>query len=123
MRGNGNNMGSVKTILKILQEHFCSNVHNVAIIKPDNFWNKQRASISSHKYKFETSTISIEGLSKIADTSQLGFEFDGTLNYDHSQWIDIRLALEEFLWQVGDMLDRIDDLQVWKSQYYGYLNR
>lgn len=53
MRGNGNNMGSVKTILKILQEHFCSNVHNVAIIKPDNFWNKQRASISSHKYKFE----------------------------------------------------------------------
>ncbi|XP_037034473.1 kalirin isoform X5 [Bradysia coprophila] len=111
MRGNGNNMGSVKTILKILQEHFCSNVHNVAIIKPDNFWNKQRASISSHKYKFETSTISTEGLSKIADTSQLSFEFEGTLNYDHSQWIDVRLALEEFLWQVGDMLDRIDDLQ------------
>lgn len=33
------------------------------------------------------------------------------MNYDHSQWIDVRLALEEFLWQVGDMLDRIDDLQ------------
>lgn len=41
----------------------------------------------------------------------MSFEFDGTLNYDHSQWIDVRLALEEFLWQVGDMLDRIDDLQ------------
>lgn len=58
MRGNGNNMGSVKTILKILQEHFCSSVNNVVIIKPDNFWHKQRA-IASHKYKFEVSQYNI----------------------------------------------------------------
>lgn len=50
-------------------------------------------------------------MAKIADASQLTFEFDGTFAYEHTQWIDIRLALEEFLWQVGDMLDRIDDLQ------------
>lgn len=55
MRGNGNNMTSVKTILKILQENFCATVHHVVIIKPDNFWQKQRASIASHKYKFEAS--------------------------------------------------------------------
>lgn len=53
MRGNGNNMGSVKTILKILQENFCSIVHSVVIIKPENFWHKQRTTIASHKYKFE----------------------------------------------------------------------
>lgn len=57
MRGNGNNMTSVKTILKILQEHFCANVQNVVIIKPDNFWNKQRTSIASHKYKFEVTGL------------------------------------------------------------------
>lgn len=50
-------------------------------------------------------------MAKIVDTTQLTFEFDGVLGYEHSQWIDIRLALEEFLWQVGDMLDRIDDVQ------------
>lgn len=111
MRGNGNTMGSVKTILKILQEHFCTIVQHVVIIKTDNFWHKQRASIASHKYKFETSTISHEGLTKIADITQLTFEFDGTFSYEHNQWIDIRLALEEFAWQVGDMLDRFDDLQ------------
>lgn len=110
MRGNGNNMASVKTILKILQEHFCSMVHNVVIIKPDNFWQKQRASISSHKYKFETTTVSLEGLHKMIDVNQLTSEFDGTLAYDHNQWIDIRMALEEFLWPIGDMLDRIEDL-------------
>lgn len=53
MRGNGNNMASVKTILKILQENFCASVQHVVIIKPDNFWQKQRASVASHKYKFE----------------------------------------------------------------------
>lgn len=111
MRGNGNNMSSVKIILKILQENFCTWVHNVVIIKPDNFWQKQRTSIASHKYKFETSTISIEALSKLVDESQLTFEFDGQLSYDHSQWIDIRLSLEEFLWHVADMLDRLDDIQ------------
>lgn len=50
-------------------------------------------------------------MAKIAEPSQLTFEFDGALNYEHNHWIDVRLALEEFLWQVGDMLDRIDDLQ------------
>lgn len=111
MRGNSNNMSTVKAILKVLQEHFCTVVHSVVIIKPDNFWQKQRASISSHKYKFETSTISLEGLHKLIDISQLTIEFDGALNYDHSQWTDIRMALEEFLWPIGDMLDRIEDLQ------------
>ncbi|XP_031622402.1 kalirin isoform X2 [Contarinia nasturtii] len=111
MRGNSNNMSTVKAILKILQEHFCSVVHSVVIIKPDNFWQKQRASISSHKYKFETNTISLEGLHKLIDVNQLTTEFDGTLPYDHNQWIEIRMSLEEFLWPIGDMLDRIEDLQ------------
>lgn len=111
MRGNSNNMSTVKAILKILQEHFCSVVHSVVIIKPDNFWQKQRASISSHKYKFETNTISLEGLQKLIDVNQLTSEFDGTLPYDHNQWIEIRMALEEFLWPIGDMLDRIEDIQ------------
>lgn len=111
MRGNGNNMTVVKTILKLLQEHFCSFVHSVVIIKPDNFWQKQRASISSHKYKFETTTTSLEGLQKLIDVNQLTNEFDGTFPYDHNHWIDIRLALEEFLWPVSDMMDRIEDLQ------------
>lgn len=38
-------------------------------------------------------------------------DFDGTLPYEHNHWIDVRMTLEDFLWQVGDMLDRFDDLQ------------
>ncbi|XP_013112529.1 triple functional domain protein [Stomoxys calcitrans] len=111
MRGNGNCSTNVKAILKVLQEHFSANIHNVVIIKPDNFWQKQRASISSHKYKFETSTISIEALNKIAEATQLTSDFDGNQMYDHQQWTDARLAIEDFFWQASDLADRIDDLQ------------
>ena len=112
MRGNSNTAASAKMILKILQENFGVDViHQAVIIKPDNFWQKQRSSIASNKYKFETSTISIQSLAKVVDPSQLTSEFDGFLHYDHNIWIDLRLAFEDFLWQASDILDRIDDLQ------------
>ncbi|CAG2061955.1 unnamed protein product [Timema podura] len=58
-----------------------------------------------------TNMISVEALSKIIDTTQLTSDLEGTLHYDHSQWIDVRLALEDFVWQAADLLDRLDDLQ------------
>uniref|UniRef100_W4VRC9 Putative triple functional domain ptprf n=1 Tax=Corethrella appendiculata TaxID=1370023 RepID=W4VRC9_9DIPT len=112
MRGNSNTAATAKMILKILQETVGTDtVHQVVIIKPDNFWQKQRSSIASSKYKFETTTISIQSLGKIVDPSQLTSDFDGFLHYDHGIWIDLRLAFEDFLWQASDILDRIDDLQ------------
>lgn len=36
---------------------------------------------------------------------------DGSLEYDHAQWIQTRLAVEDFTWQAADLLDRLDDLQ------------
>ncbi|XP_049828356.1 kalirin isoform X4 [Schistocerca gregaria] len=107
----GATWSTVKPILKVLQEHFPGSVHLACIIKPDNFWQKQRTSLASHKYKFETNMISLEALPKIIDTSQLTSDLEGTLHYDHSQWIDMRLALEDFIWQAADLLDRLDDLQ------------
>ena len=55
MRGN-TTWNSVKPILKVLQEYFAAHIHTAHIIKPDNFWQKQRTSLGSQKYKFEVST-------------------------------------------------------------------
>nr|CAH7743223.1 unnamed protein product [Callosobruchus chinensis] len=55
--------------------------------------------------------ISIEALPKIIDSAQLTSDLDGTLPYDHSSWLETRLAVEEFAWQAADLLDRLDDLQ------------
>lgn len=51
----GSTWGTVKPILKVLHEHFASVIQIAHIIKPDNFWQKQRTSFASHKYKFEVS--------------------------------------------------------------------
>lgn len=55
--------------------------------------------------------ISIEGLPKIIDSSQLTGDLEGTLSYDHASWLETRLAVEDFAWQAADLLDRLDDLQ------------
>ncbi|XP_075990483.1 trio Rho guanine nucleotide exchange factor isoform X5 [Anticarsia gemmatalis] len=109
MRGSA--WAAIKPILKVLQEHFPASVHQALVVKPDNFWQKQRTTIGAHKYKFETTMISLEALPKVIDSSQLTPDLDGTLQYDHAQWIDLRLALEELMWQAGELLDRLDDLQ------------
>ncbi|XP_073951079.1 trio Rho guanine nucleotide exchange factor isoform X3 [Choristoneura fumiferana] len=109
MRGSA--WAAIKPILKVLQEHFSSSVHQALVVKPDNFWQKQRTTIGAHKYKFEATVISLEALPKVVDSSQLTPDLDGTLQYDHAQWIDLRLALEELMWQAGELLDRLDDLQ------------
>jgi triple functional domain protein len=111
MRGNANTSAGAKTALKILQENFSDLVHQVLIIKPDNFWQKQRSSIASNKYKFEVTTISIQAIGKIVDMSQLTSDFDGFFHYDHSQWLDLRLSYEDFSWQANDIADRIEDFQ------------
>ncbi|KAF7988703.1 hypothetical protein HCN44_001276 [Aphidius gifuensis] len=108
----GGTWDSVKPILKVLHEHFHRSVYVVFIIKPDNFWQKQRTSLAKQKkYNFEINTISLEALSKVIDPSQLTGDLDGSLQYDHAQWIDTRLAVEDFTWQAADLLDRLDDLQ------------
>lgn len=54
----GATWSTVKPILKALHEHFPAGVvHQALIVKPDNFWQKQRTSLGSHKYKFEVSII------------------------------------------------------------------
>lgn len=41
---------------------------------------------------FQTTMVNLEGLSKFIDSTQLTSDLDGSLHYDHAQWIDIRLV-------------------------------
>ncbi|KAK8771200.1 hypothetical protein V5799_025555 [Amblyomma americanum] len=104
----GATWATVKPILKVLQEYFPAKIHAAYIIKPENFWQKQRTSMGSSKYKFETNLISPEALSKYIDPSQLTADLDGTLPYDHGQWLELRMALEKFLWKTSEMLERLE---------------
>lgn len=35
--------------------------------------------------------VSLEGLTKVVDPSQLTADFDGSLDYNHEEWIEVRL--------------------------------
>ncbi|XP_043549662.1 kalirin isoform X3 [Chiloscyllium plagiosum] len=107
----GSKWDLIKPLLKTLQESFPADIHVALIIKPDNFWQKQKTNFGSSKFIFETSMVSVEGLSKLVDPSQLTEEFDGTLEYNHDEWIDLRLALEEFISSAVHLLSRLEDLQ------------
>ncbi|XP_070187687.1 triple functional domain protein-like isoform X2 [Littorina saxatilis] len=106
----GSKWETVKPILKALQECFPGNINMAYIIKPGGFWEKQRTSLGSAKYNFETNMISLDNLTKVIDSSQLTRDFDGSLEYDHEQWIQLRLMLEEFIWKALDLLDKLDEL-------------
>lgn len=62
-------------------------------------------------YSFQISSISIESLRKYIDPSQVTSEFDGFYHYDNNQWIDLRLALEDFREKTLDVLDKVEDFQ------------
>uniref|UniRef100_A0A914WP59 CRAL-TRIO domain-containing protein n=2 Tax=Plectus sambesii TaxID=2011161 RepID=A0A914WP59_9BILA len=108
---HGITWNAVKPILKTLQDHFPGTVHMVYIIKPDRFWEKHKASIASAKYKFEVQMISVENLSRFIDPSQLTAEFEGTLAYDHDDWLELRVALENLIWRMTDLLRIFDQMR------------
>ncbi|XP_069472762.1 kalirin isoform X2 [Ambystoma mexicanum] len=107
----GSKWDLIKPLLKTLQEAFPAEIHVALIIKPDNFWQKQKTNFGSSKFIFETSMVSVEGLSKLVDPSQLTDEFEGSLDYNHDEWIELRVALEEFFNSAIHLLSRLEDLQ------------
>lgn len=46
----------IKPLLKTLQEYFPAEICVALIIKPDNFWQKQKTNFGSAKFSFEVSS-------------------------------------------------------------------
>ncbi|KAI9547012.1 hypothetical protein NQZ68_021682 [Dissostichus eleginoides] len=106
----------IKPLLKTLQEFFPAEICVALIIKPDNFWQKQKTNFGSAKFSFETSMVSVEGLSKLVDPSQLTDDFEGSLDYNHDEWMELRVSLEEFISNAAHLLSRLEDLQELQSK-------
>lgn len=55
----GSKWDLIKPLLKTLQEAFPAEIHVALIIKPDNFWQKQKTNFGSSKFIFEVSHTSL----------------------------------------------------------------
>uniref|UniRef100_A0A6Q2XXB2 Rho guanine nucleotide exchange factor 25 n=1 Tax=Esox lucius TaxID=8010 RepID=A0A6Q2XXB2_ESOLU len=107
----GSKWESVKPLLRTLQEGFSTHIHTALIIKPDTFWQKHKTNLGSAKLSFETSLVSVEGLSKLVDPSQLTADLGGSLEYDHVEWTELRLGLEEFSEAAGQLLAQLEQME------------
>ncbi|KAI7807748.1 kalirin RhoGEF kinase b isoform X1 [Triplophysa rosa] len=107
----GSKWDLIKPLLKTLQESFPAEICVALIIKPDNFWQKQKTNFGSAKFTFETSMVSVEGLTKLVDPSQLTSDLEGTLEYNHVEWTELRVSLEEFTGGALHLLSRLEELQ------------
>ncbi|KAL3320890.1 hypothetical protein Ciccas_000416 [Cichlidogyrus casuarinus] len=103
---SGTTWHSVKPILKVLEECIGDNVTMTFIIKPDKFLEKQKASMNVAKFSFQIQVVSVENLFKEIDPSQLTVELEGSLPYNHEEWIRIRISLEDFFMFTHDMSDK-----------------
>ncbi|XP_076006203.1 kalirin-like [Genypterus blacodes] len=107
----GSKWDSVKPVLRTLQESFSSHIHTALLIKPDTFWQKHKTNLGSAKLSFETSLVSVEGLSRLVDPSQLTSDLGGSLEYDHVEWTELRLGLEEFSGAAAQLLAQLEQLE------------
>ncbi|KAM9767056.1 LOW QUALITY PROTEIN: kalirin RhoGEF kinase b [Menidia menidia] len=112
----GSKWDSVKPVLRTLQESFSSSIHSALLIKPDTFWQKHKTNLGSAKLSFETSLVSVEGLSRLVDPSQLTSDLGGSLEYDHVEWTELRLGLEEFSGAASQLLAQLEQLEAGLSR-------
>ncbi|CAH8588669.1 unnamed protein product [Dicrocoelium dendriticum] len=106
----GTTWHSVKPILKVVEKCIGSNVTITYIIKPDKIIEKHKANMAIGKFSFEIQLVSMETLFREVDPSQLTAELDGSLPYQHDEWIQIRCCLEEFFFTAQDMSDKFSHL-------------
>uniref|UniRef100_A0A671R0L5 non-specific serine/threonine protein kinase n=1 Tax=Sinocyclocheilus anshuiensis TaxID=1608454 RepID=A0A671R0L5_9TELE len=64
-----------------------------------------------HHTHLQTTMVSLEGLSKVVDPSQLTPDFEGSLDYNHEEWIEIRVAFEDFTGNGRHLLARLEEMQ------------
>ncbi len=64
-----------------------------------------------HHTYLQTTMVSLEGLSKMVDPSQLTADFEGSLDYSHEEWIEIRVAFEDFTGNARHLLARLEEMQ------------
>uniref|UniRef100_A0A8B9JC27 Kalirin RhoGEF kinase n=1 Tax=Astyanax mexicanus TaxID=7994 RepID=A0A8B9JC27_ASTMX len=72
---------------------------------------QESADLSNFFCSPQTSMVSVEGLTKLVDPSQLTADLEGTLEYDHVEWTELRVSLEEFTGGALHLLSRLEELQ------------
>ncbi|XP_014872031.1 SEC14 domain and spectrin repeat-containing protein 1 [Poecilia latipinna] len=101
----------VKTVVLMLQNVIPAEVSLVCVVKPDEFWDKKVTHFCFWKEKdrlgFEVILVSANKLTRYIEPCQLTDDFGGSLDYDHSDWLNKRLVFEKFTMESTSLLDEL----------------
>ncbi|KAL1493421.1 hypothetical protein ABEB36_011480 [Hypothenemus hampei] len=109
---------SVKTVLLKISVFFPGLIHVVYVLRPASFLQKALSEVSNKlskdEFKFRMIVLSTaEELHEYIDPGQLTIDLKGTLPYNHQEWINQRIELENFSFvtqQVSNALDEFTKL-------------
>ncbi|XP_031336912.1 guanine nucleotide exchange factor DBS-like isoform X1 [Photinus pyralis] len=92
---------SVKTVLLKISVYFPGLIHVVYVIRPTSFLQKALSEVSNklfkEEFKFRVIILStLDELHEHVDINQLTSDLGGLLLYSHEEWIQQRIALEQF---------------------------
>ncbi|XP_053733828.1 SEC14 domain and spectrin repeat-containing protein 1 [Synchiropus splendidus] len=101
----------VKTVVLMLQNVIPAEVSLVCVVKPDEFWDKKVTHFCFWKEKdrlgFEVILVSANKLTRYIEPCQLTDDFGGSLDYDHTDWLNKRLVFEKFTKESTSLLDEL----------------
>uniref|UniRef100_A0A674MVB7 SEC14 and spectrin domains 1 n=1 Tax=Takifugu rubripes TaxID=31033 RepID=A0A674MVB7_TAKRU len=109
--GRKSQWNTVKTVVLMLQNVIPAEVSLVCVVKPDEFWDKKVTHFCFWKEKdrlgFEVILVSANKLTRYIEPCQLTDDFGGSLDYDHSDWLNKRLIFEKFTKESTSLLDEL----------------
>nr|XP_039252164.1 uncharacterized protein LOC120329576 isoform X2 [Styela clava] len=116
---------SIKPVIRKLQFYLPDEISLMCIIKPQDFWEKRKASHSFKKYRdqlrFRALLISADKLPQYVEKTQLTAEFGGWMRYNHDHWLQKRISYEKFNKEAHDVIDLTDTLKsaINQNEYSG----
>ncbi|RZF49087.1 hypothetical protein LSTR_LSTR008373 [Laodelphax striatellus] len=104
---------SVKSTLLKVSGYFPGLIHIVYVLRPSGFLQKAISEVSNklfkEEFKFRVVVCGcVEELHQFIEKSELTADLDGSMPYSHQQWIEQRIALEQFSCQTKAVSQSLD---------------
>ncbi|XP_015607040.1 titin isoform X3 [Cephus cinctus] len=87
-----------------------SNANSVIVLRPDGFWDKHVDNCTKSYREGEPVYIPITRLTGYIDTVQLPQDLGGTKVYNHLEWIQTRVRVEEYTKDAVEVVRKMTDL-------------
>ncbi|XP_076636076.1 uncharacterized protein LOC143349064 isoform X2 [Colletes latitarsis] len=83
---------------------------SVIVVRPEGFWDKRVDSCTRSHKEGEPTYLTLSRLQLHVDFTQLPYELAGNKLYDHTEWIQNRVKVEDYCKDASDLVVRMYDL-------------